>query len=262
MDFTLNTLKEGVTAISEANVDTGLRDAICRMANQRKVLPELQKVPFVRSPLLGILERSYSAHSTGMTHVLFAEPSTGKTTACRIFVENVMKKNNGPALMISGQAVDHDYFRHVATLLGSTKEGWHWVASLIAALRPSPAAADRPHAVLILDEFNYEGPDCINMKIAEALFRQVYNNHFQPSRWEAASTGSPPDPVPWISVPWAADRLTVMILRRFPGKFDADVVHGSLPWLAGVPTPTVAIEKATQVLDMRLGQPATATDLP
>ena len=294
MDFALNTLKESVTAISEAKVDAGLRDSIVRMANQHKVLPELQDIPFVRSPLLEILEKSYSAHSTGMTHVLYAEPSTGKTSACRIFVENVMRKNKGPALMVSGQAVDHDYFSHVATRLGAKKAGWDWVASLVAALIPSPTSLDRPHAVLILDEFNDEGPDCINMKIAEALFRQIYNNHFgfttifvtqnkkiadtlcamnkwqkigplpgltRPNRWEAAAS-TPPDPVPWIPVTWTAERLTIMILLRFPGKFDGEVVDKVLPWLAGTPTPTIAIEKAIQNLDKRFGPPASANDLP
>ena len=124
-----------------------------------------------------MLENSYAADTTGMSHVLYAEPSTGKTSACRVFVEKVMAGNNAPALMISGQAVDHDYFGHVATLLGSSKPGYDWVASLIAALRPE-ANSEGAHAVLILDEFNYEGPDGLNMKVAEALFRQIYNNSF------------------------------------------------------------------------------------
>lgn len=293
MNFALNSLKETVTAITEASVDTGLKDAIVRLANQQKVLPAFEDLPFVRSPLLKVLEDSYAADTIGMTHVLYAEPSTGKTSACRVFVENVMVANNGPALMISGQAVDHDYFGHVATLLGSNKPGFDWIASLIAALRPG-ATSSRPHAVLILDEFNHEGPDRINMKIAEALFRQIYNNSFgftlifvsqnkkiaddlcsmnkwqkigplpgltHPDRWEVAEDIGPPEIVRWKSMDWTTERLTVMLLQRFPGKFETEVVNGELPWLAGILRPTRAIERATTRLSDRRGPRATASDL-
>ena len=294
MDFALNNLKESVTAVSEGYVDAGLKDSIVRMANQHKVLPTFEDLPFVRSPLLKVLEDSYAADTTGMSHVLYAEPFTGKTSACRIFVEKVMVGNNAPALMISGHAVDHDYFGHVATLLGSRKPGYDWVASLIAALQPE-ANSERAHAVLILDEFNYEGPDRINMKVAEALFRQIYNNSFgftlifvtqnkeiaddlcsmnkwqkirhppgltQPDRWEVDEKVGPPAKIPWTSMDWPLERLTVMILHRFPGKFDTEVVNERLPWLAGISRPTRAIEKATAKLSERRGQRATASDLP
>jgi hypothetical protein len=294
MNFVLNNLKESVTAVCETSVDAGLKDSIVRLANQHKVLPTFEDLPFVRSPLLKVLEDSYAADTTGMSHVLYAEPSTGKTSACRIFVEKVMVDNNAPALMISGQAVDHDYFAHVATLLGSKKPGYDWVTSLIAALRPD-ANSERAHAVLILDEFNYEGPDCINMKVAEALFRQIYNNAFgftlifvtqnktvadnlcsmnkwqkigplpgltRPGRWEVDEKVGPPEHIPWLSMDWPLERLTVMILQRFPLKFDMEVVDNKLPWLTGISRPTRATEKATAKLSERRGERATASDLP
>ena len=230
MNFVLNNLKESVTVVSEAPVDAGLKDSIVRMANQHKVLPTFEDLPFVRSPLLSVLENSYAADTTGMSHVLYAEPSTGKTSACRIFVERVMAGNNAPALMISGQAVNHDYFGHVATLLGSRKPGYDWVASLVAALRPE-ANSERAHAVLILDEFNYEGPDGINMKVAEALFRQIYNNSFgftlifvtqnkkvaddlcSLNKWQKIG------PLPGLTQPdrWEVDEKVLARLWKYPG---------------------------------------------
>lgn len=79
------------------------------MANQHKAFPTFNDLPFVRSPRLNVLENSYAADTTSMTHVLDAELSTGTRSACRIFTQKVMVGNKAPALMISGQAVDHDY---------------------------------------------------------------------------------------------------------------------------------------------------------
>ena len=274
--FVLNKLKEALDATAEVSIDAGLKDRIVRMANQHKVLPSMEALPFVDSPLLKILADSYSAYTTGMSHVLYADASAGKTSACRVFVEQLMPLNNAPALMISGQAVNDNYFDHVAALLDSRKPGYDWVASLIAALRPRPCST-RAHAVLILDEFNHVGPDRINMKVAEALFRQIYNNSFgftlifvtqnrqvadelcsmnqwqkigplpgltEPDRWDIDETVGPPAKVPWTRIEWPLERLTAMILHRFPGKFDTDVENNKLPWLAGVQRPTKAIEKA------------------
>ena len=62
------------------------------------------------------------------------------------------------ALMIPGQAIDHDYFGYVAALSGLiVNPGSDWVASLIAALRPAANSGKRSgcdHCSTV-DEINY-----------------------------------------------------------------------------------------------------------
>ena len=292
MNVAYNVLKEAVTSINNATVDTGLMEAIKRQANQRKVLPAFKDIPFVRSPVLGLLEDSYSTDTAGISHVLYAEPSTGKTSACRIFVEKLAVQYDAPALMISGQAPNRDYFSHIATQLGVRKEGFSWIASLIAALQPG-VNSDRAHATLILDEFNYKGPCDLNLEIAEAFFRQVYNNSCgftlifvtqnkevaeklcamnrwqkigplpgitTPDRWSVKEEEGPPqdEDIVWKNLDWTTERLSVMILRKFPGKFDSELgKNGELSWLAGIGRPTRAIEKATDRLGKRRGKKKT-----
>jgi hypothetical protein len=93
--------------------------------------------------------------------------------ACRIFVEKVMMvRNDAPAegaqrITTTLVASPHSYARKRQDM-----------TSLPFSLRQYNQTRKGTHAVLIWDDFNCQGPDDINLKIAEAIFQQNYDNSF------------------------------------------------------------------------------------
>lgn len=287
MNSVANRMFEVLDVLQNSSIDANVKSNIESWAKQQKVFPPgtlTSKEIMQEAPLLKILKKCTRAFkaSAGMSHVLYAPSSTGKTVALRFFVEEVLKLANAKAIMISGNGANDDYLEYMAMVL-RVREGREgrseaeWIASMIAGL--APAINSRHNSVLVLDEFNFPGKDDANIVFADAFCRFVVGRKISVvfvtqnkklasrlnglNQWQKigplphlsvpgrllARGALPPDTYDWISMQWTTQELTQMILKRveFKDVFNNDVDQdGCLSWLESVSTPHWAVEIATQ----------------
>lgn len=112
----------------------------------------------------------------GLTHVMYAPPSTGKTTALRFFVQELLQKQSAPALMISRIGNVRNYIENIARVLQirDGQQNASWLASLVYALTSRPGEQLKHAPVLIFDEFNMPGEDDKNIFFADSFAHFVY----------------------------------------------------------------------------------------
>lgn len=123
----------------------------------------------VESPILTCLRRLVTREAPA-PYVLYAPPSSGKTTAARAFLKFSLKRlfptseEIPHAIMLSGSVDESTYFQHIAgaVLAGKTP----WFASLMMALSRSAEeiTSGKPPSILILDNFDDCGPNNVNVK--------------------------------------------------------------------------------------------------
>ena len=250
---------------------------------KREILPPLPAVPFVRTPLLRLISNSYVDTAQGDTHVVYAPPSQGKTTACQAFMHE-----HSRGLMITSTSSEF-YLSHLAKVLEIDKEE-NVLSDLVrglATVKPSPSS------VLILDEFNHCGPDNCNIHLVEILMRYIYQqragiilyvvsqnkkvgdelcalNEWQkigplegltdPSRKQVVRGQAPLPPqdhVPWLlnQSEWSLRRLTILVESRHTDVHYDKTEDGVIVWLQSGMTPKAALDLADEL------QRSTATDM-
>ena len=90
--------------------------------SERKAEKELQ---YIKTPLMEFIRSAYTSKTRGNSHVVYASPSVGKTTACSAIMEYEAKIKNIQALMITGAQKDLPYITHLAKVLNVEKEEGH-----------------------------------------------------------------------------------------------------------------------------------------
>lgn len=152
---------------------TGKAMEVRNKSREHTILPELIDVPLVRTPLVQIIRDSYEIMSVGMSHVVYAPPSIGKTLACKVMVEKVAANFQARALMFTGAAKSASYLTHMANLLNIDNEE-DVLAAVVSGMRTIPP---EPASILILDEFNSVGADNCNIMLADEMMRCIYQKH-------------------------------------------------------------------------------------
>ena len=182
------------------------------------------------------------------------------------------------ALMVSGPADEETYFQHMARLFeaGDTP----WFESLLGALSTSPSEPDRQSSILILDDFDDEGPGGINVKFMRHFCKELYeaqhqneqmririviltqkkdianklcriNNwekiapmpgSFQPLPEEKMNEEQLPDP-DWTLLPWKAEELKSLVKRYF----GEDLEENCFSWIKDGMNPTQTLRKVRTV---------------
>lgn len=286
---------ELVTALSEAVVDTAVALEVGNKARRQEVVGGNAAQAIPGEQLVGskILELLYSEgnkatllSSSGISHVFYAPPSTGKTIAFIHFVSTYLKSKKAPAIMVSGVfPSETDYLIGMAIALGIPKKGdvsynFHWIKSLLAGLLPREKEILQHAPVLILDEFNSPGPNRTNILFAEVIARyfhgkgvtlifvtqneEVARDICQCNAWQKVgplpgltipdriSDPLPPPSYEWKDMKWSQRSLKQMIskLPKYRDKFDAtDVdVEGNFTFLEGISHTTTAILAADRHL--------------
>lgn len=176
-----------VQALGEATIDEKMAMGMGEKARRREILGGNGSHVPSKAQLVGssVLEQLYSSadflrSSSGISHVLYAPSSVGKTTALLYFMKNYLEKYQAPAIMISGQFPGEvDYLACMAAALQipskeSTPCNTWWVKSLVSGLLPKETERLQHAPVLILDEFNSLGDEKANVLFAESLSRYVY----------------------------------------------------------------------------------------
>lgn len=136
--------------------------------------------PLVRVPLMDIIMRTCKERTSGNSHVVYARPSIGKTTAF-LGLMAAIKNHNGQtstktktqALMITGAPRHEPYLSYMAGALG-IEDPEDVLPLLVAGMRTVPPS---PSSILILDEMNWEGEDKCNIKMVDVLMRHIRNNN-------------------------------------------------------------------------------------
>ena len=291
-DAVTNKVFQVFESFQNASIDAEVEGNVRNWANQQKVCSEgvLGKEEYVGSPLLKLLieNRTTFASSSGMAHVLYAPSSTGKTAACRYWVETILKGAGAPALMISGNGLNVNYLDYMAVVLRirQDRSEAQWIASMVAGLSRQPGPTLKHAPVLVLDEFNSPGENNQNINFADSFARFIYERSLSvifvtqnpdvamelcklnqwkrigplpgatiPDRWSLKKGELPPAEYNWKSMQWTMKGLTAMILRRkrYKNKFDDQVKDHLLEWLEAVPDPTSAIVKADEQLALQTG---------
>jgi hypothetical protein len=263
------------------------------------ILPEPydEELPFIRSPLMDIIPvGAYTKKTRGASHVIYARPSIGKTSACLAFMKLAVPKEKGvQALMITATNKNVPYITHMAKVLHVENEE-DVLVDLVAGMRtvnPTPAS------VLILDEMNAPGVDNCNISLVDSLMRYIYQYHqgihlivvthnaevadvlcklnawqkiapmsglMNPTRNEICAqkekTPSMQDPIPWnsCSLEWKLEQLTKFIDSRFQdNSFEKDDA-GNISWLELGMTPTDAEQEAVRMLAKKAEEETEAQD--
>jgi hypothetical protein len=208
---------------------------------------------FAPSPIYSKLIEAYKCIqvSDSTSRILYAEPSSGKTSAAKMFMKLVLgdKDDICPGLMFTGVSASSNYFESIMTCFPEYQSDPAAVFKcLIAALsRSSTATQGSPW--LILDEFNLPGEDNINMLFAETLFRQVAekrlnfnllfitqkkqmaNDLLALNSWQkisplprftspdsatVLSADQAPEEFQWVGLPWTRRQLSMVVFLRYP----------------------------------------------
>ncbi|KAL3923746.1 MAG: hypothetical protein SGILL_001470 [Bacillariaceae sp.] len=141
------------------------------------VPPKFDRSTLVDSPVLECLRNLYLEKEAAANFVLFAPPSTGKTTGAVAMLKWVLEQfepeEKPRALMISGPVVQPGYFRHMSAALGA-EEGEAWFEPLCAALKADPSKPKRKKSLLIMDDFDSTGPDNCNIEFIKVFCKTLY----------------------------------------------------------------------------------------
>lgn len=241
---------------------------------------------YVASPIFKALKATYEAKSIGRSHVVYAASSLGKTMAAKAFLRSFLARIQAPALMFSGETSGGDYLSFMGNRLGKEVEDRSWLKCLFAALRRC-SSSTKLSPVLILDEFNEAGEGRVNIAIAKALARSVFQNELNfsivfitnsldmanelcsrsnwniigplpgisdPERNTLLTGSSVPSSFTWKQFKWTPSLLTMVVLARFPelrGKAETNTAGHVTPfsWLHECLAPTQALELARSRLD-------------
>ena len=210
-------------------------------------------IKYAPSPIFSKLIESYKCIqiSDSTSRILFAEPSSGKTSAAKMFMKLVLgdKDDPCPALMFTGVSASSNYFQSIISCFpGYESDPAGVFKCLIAALSRSSTATQRS-PWLILDEFNLAGEDNINMLFAETLFRQVAekmlnfnllfitqkeqmaNDLLALNSWQKISplprftspdsatvhsANQAPEKFRWVELPWTRRQLSMVVFLHYP----------------------------------------------
>jgi hypothetical protein len=219
------------------------------------VVEDYTDTKFATSPMVSLLIRasktSLIADST--SRILYAPPSSGKTSACKSFMKKVLGEDgvNSPGMLFTGGTAIADYFDFIASCFPGYEKEPHVVFKCLVAALSRADTATQSSPWLILDEFNLAGEERINLVFAENLFRQVaeknlnFNILFVTQKIEMAQTllamnawqkisplsGSTiPDSativraemapkeedVKWPEIVWTRRQLSCVVFLRFP----------------------------------------------
>jgi hypothetical protein len=209
--------------------------------------------------------------------VLYAPPSVEKTTAATALLSFSLQRFDASrrpraALMVSGPVIDATYFQHMTRAFEASDTPWF--DSLLGALSTSPLEElGRKSSLLILDDFDEEGPGEINitfmLQFCKALYDaqkknksirihvviltqklEIANKLCQINNWKkiAPLPGSfvpisdeirkeevLPDPV-WTLMNWEADELRLLVQRHYEEDID-------LSWIIDGMNPTVVMRR-------------------
>jgi hypothetical protein len=140
-----------------------------------------QKDTIVRSPILRCLAGIFTKPEAEAAYVLFAPPSIGKTTAAtallRFSLQAYNRQERPRALMVSGPVDDATYFQHMTRAFEASDTPWF--DSLLGALSISPGGPGRKSSLLILDDFDEEGPGEINVIFMMHFCKELYEAQHQ-----------------------------------------------------------------------------------
>jgi hypothetical protein len=122
---------ELVKAFGEAVVDAKLAKELGDKARRRAIVGGnvallLDDEQLVGSPILEVLysSKSHLLSSSGISHVLYAPSSTGKTAALMYFMKHYLETYNTPAIMVSGPFPGEvDYLTCMAAALDIPSKG-------------------------------------------------------------------------------------------------------------------------------------------
>lgn len=219
------------------------------------VAEDFKNIEYIQSPLTSMLIKAFEtliiADST--SRIFFAPPSTGKTSACKSFMKNILGNDeiNVPGMMFTGGTTISNYFEFIASCFPGyeTDPGVAFKCLVAAMSRSDTATQGSPW--LILDEFNLAGEDNINLVFAENLFRQVaekklnFNILFVTQKEEMTKTllgmnawqkisplpgftipdsttitraemAPKEEDVKWPKIAWTRRQLTTVVFLRFP----------------------------------------------
>lgn len=195
-------------------------------------------IKFAPSPICAkLVEGSQNLlHCDSKSRVVYAPPSSGKTTAAKMFMKAFLSKMNCPAMMYTSTSSVGNYLTSIAECYPKYKEHPDDVLKcLLAALSRSKKSSQRS-PWLILDEFNLEGEDGVNLVFAEHLFRQVHErqlkfnvlfitqNEEMSRKLVSMNSWQKIAPMPCFTVP---DSKDILHAQDFPGE---NFTWKRLPW--------------------------------
>jgi hypothetical protein len=289
---------ELVKAFGEAVVDAKLAKELGDKARRRAIVGGnmahlLDDEQLVGSTILEVLysSKSHLLSSSGISHVLYAPSSTGKTAALMYFMKHYLETYNTPAIMVSGQFPGEvDYLTCMAAALDIPLKGkescdFSWIRSLLVGLLQREGETLEHAPVLILDEFNSPGPNRENILFAESFARYVYGNRITVifvtqnedvaravclcNAWQKVgpfpgitipdriSDPLPPKSYEWKNMKWSQFNLTQMIQKRpkYNGRFDDEGEldeQGNFVWLKDITNTTTAFLAADERLASKI----------
>ena len=210
-----------------------------------------EKTVYAPSPVFMQLINAFRlvGFASGTSRVMYAPPSSGKTTALKIFMTKFLSnsKLDLDALMFSVMSQPNYYD---AVLRCFSKNGVgnpeDIMKCLIAALNPGPAGKAKYSPWLIFDEFNDFGEDDVNLNFAQALFRgiasvplrinvlfvtqneEVASKLLSLNDWQkiaplpgfttpdVTSVGRAPKEFKWNIAPWTVVQLSMVCFLEYP----------------------------------------------
>ena len=185
------------------------------------------------------------------SRILYAPPSSGKTSAAKMFMKIVLgdEADCCPGLMFTGVSAISNYFESITSCFPDYQSDPALVIKCVIAALSRGSTAKQGSPWLILDEFNLPGEDNVNMLFAETLFRQVserklnFNILFITQKeqmatdllalnsWQKISPlpgfTSPdsvsvlnaedvPEEFHWVKLPWTRRQLSLVVFLHFP----------------------------------------------
>mmetsp|Transcript_9745 Transcript_9745/g.23890 ORF Transcript_9745/g.23890 Transcript_9745/m.23890 type:complete len:340 (-) Transcript_9745:327-1346(-) len=219
---------------------------------------DYEATTFAPSPLFARMVEGFQFLADNKSRILYAPPSSGKTSAAKMLMKVILKKYDCPALMFTGCSTVADYFSFIVDTFPQYKDDPALVMKCLVASLTRSVKATQGSPWLILDEFNHEGPDRVNMIFAETLFRQVaelhlnfhvlfitqseemakqlldmnswqkiapFENFTSPDSTTITSAEKVPNDFNWIHCPWTKHQLSMVVFLRYPDlKKDKDSI--------------------------------------
>ena len=251
---------EAIQAAKSNDVETSMLLGELRKQVSERTLYSYGKVEhytdakFAPSPLYTKLIAAHQCLrvSDNTSRILSAPPSSGKTTAAKMFMKLVLGGDLCcPGLMFTGISNNSNYFESIVDCFSVYEADPVAVFKCLIAALSRSVNATQGSPWLILDEFNVKGENDINMVFAETLFRQVAekqlnfnilfitqkeqmaNDMLALNKWQKisplpkftspdSSTILHADMAPgegefsWPTVPWTKRQLTMVVFLRYP----------------------------------------------
>lgn len=190
------------------------------------------------------LWNSEKRHHSSVVYIMYTPAGQGKTTAARALLKTFYPLGTADlrGIMVSGNAMDGNYYDKFATLLDvGNVQGW--VLALLLALDPGE---DKAPSILIFDGFNSAGGDGeINIQFIKYLYDAISemeanifvvvcsSNKDLATKLCGVNGGMRVRPLPdcfsgettkpeWSDSQWSIDQLKDLAKKMQPGKFEDD----------------------------------------